>query len=221
MTTKDDETRKLFEPGVPPVATRFGAIKKISDKGILAGVAFMPILLFIYDDDDNLEAVVKATAKHNGKFVLSGGLTLASAQKEHFTKVIVQHFPELVPKYQRLYGDSYGPECSYAGEIGKKVSQLCQKYGLKDRMPRYVPNGPLAINKRVSEMLQNMVYRMELDCTSQYRTWAYRKAAWTLEDLTESVVEIYAKNGRKSLEELNGVGKTLAMEIEQLLNYFG
>lgn len=84
-------------------------------------------------------------------------------------------------------------------------------------MPRYVPEGPLAINKRVSERLQNRVYRMELDCVSKYRVWAYRKAAWTLEELSESVAEIYAQKGRKGLESLKGVGKSLAKEIEHQL----
>jgi DNA repair photolyase len=217
ITTKDDETRQLFEPRAPSTSSRFKAIKKFSDRGILAGVAFMPILPFIYDDDDNLEAVVKATAEHGGKFVLAGGLTLASAQKEHYMKVLAERFPELTTKYQTLYGGKYGPECSYAGEIGKKVSRLCKKYGIKDRMPRYIPEGPLAVNKQISEKLQNRVYRMELDCTSQYRIWAYRKAAWTLEELTESVAEIYAKNGRKGLESLKGVGKSLAEEIMRQL----
>jgi DNA repair photolyase len=217
ITTKDDKTRQLFEPRAPPTSSRFKALKKFSDKGILAGVAFMPILPFIYDDDSNLEAVVKATAEHGGKFVLAGGLTLASTQKDWYFKVLAKRFPELIPKYQRLYGDNYGPECDYAGEIGKKVSRLCQKYGIKDRMPRYIPDGPCAVNRIVSERLQNRVYRMELDCTSQYRIWAYRKTAWALEELTESVAEIYAEKGRKGLENLKDVGKSLAEEIVQQL----
>jgi hypothetical protein len=125
------------------------------------------------------------------------------------------------PKYLRLYGDNYGPECSYAGEIGKKVSRLCQKYGIKDRLPRYVPDGPLAVNKQISERLQNRVYRMELDCASKYRIWVYRKAAWTLEELTESVAKIYAKKGRKGLENLKNVGKSLSEEIERQLQEIG
>jgi len=221
ITTEDDETRRLFEPGAPSTSSRFRAIKEFSDRGILAGVAFMPILPFIYDSDENLEAVVKATAEHGGKFVLAGGLTLASTQREWYFRVLAEHYPQLTPKYQRLYGDGYGPECSYAGEIGKKVNRLCQKYGIEDRMPRYVSDGPLAVNRRISERLQNMVYRMELDCASKYRMWAYRKAAWTLEELTESVAEIYAKNGRKGLEQLKNVGKSLAEEIERQLQEIG
>lgn len=217
ITTKDNKTRQLFEPKAPPVSSRFEAIKQFLDKGILAGVAFMPILPYIYDNDENLEAVVKATAEHGGKFVLAGGLTLASAQKVHYMKVLEKNFPELVPKYQRLYGDNYGPECNYIGEIGKKVHSLCEKYGLLDRMPRHVPAGKLAVNKMVSERLQNKVYQMELNCSSQYRIWAYRKAAWTLEELSESVSEIYAKKGRNGLESLKDVGKSLAEEIERQL----
>jgi DNA polymerase/3'-5' exonuclease PolX len=81
-------------------------------------------------------------------------------------------------------------------------------------MPRYFPDGSLAINKRVSERLQNKLYQMELNCTSKYKIWAYRKAAWTLEDLTESVAEIYTQKGKKGLENLKSVGKSLATEIE-------
>jgi DNA repair photolyase len=217
ITTKDDLVRDLFEPGAPSISSRFSALKKFSDIGILTGVAFMPILPFIYDNDDNLEAVVKATAENGGKFVLAGGLTLASTQKEHYMKILAKQFPELIPKYEHLYGGNYGPECHYSGEIGKKVSRLCQKYGIKDRMPRYVPDDPLAVNRQVSERLQNKLYQMELDCTSQHKIWAYRKAAWTLEDLTESVAEIFAQNGRKGLEKLKGVGKSLAAEIEAQL----
>lgn len=221
ITTKDDETRSLFEPGAPTVSSRFKAIKQFSDKGILAGVAFMPILPFIYDDDENLEAVVKATAEHGGKFVLAGGLTLASPQKEICYKILEEHFPDLVPKYDKLYKGSYGPECRYYGEIGKKVSELCQKYGILDRMPRYNPEGSFTVNRQISERLQNQLYRMELDCVSNYKIWAYRKAAWALEDLTESVAEIYSRNGRQGLEGVSGVGKSLAAEIERQLEETG
>jgi DNA repair photolyase len=217
ITTKDNKIRRLFEPRAPPVSSRFEALKEFSDRGILTGVAFMPILPFIYDDDDNLEAVVKATAEHDGKFVLASRLTLASTQKEWYFSVLAKQFPELIPKYQTLYGGNYGPECNYAGEIGKKVNLLCQKYGIKDRMPRHIPEGRLAVNKQISERLQDSVYRMELNCASKYRIWAYRKTAWILEEMTESVAEIYAQKGRKSLESLKDIGKSLAKEIEQQL----
>ncbi len=215
ITAKDDEVLRLFEPRAPPVSSRFKALKRFSDRGIVTGVAFMPILPFIYDGDENLEAVVRATAENGGKFVLAGGLTLASPQKEWYYAALGKRFPELIAKYESLYAGNYGPPCQYFGEIGKKVARLCQQYGIKDRMPRYVSEGRLAINRRVAEGLHNRAYRLELDCSSQYEMWAYRRAAWTLDELKESVAEIYVQRGRKGLEALQGVGKSLAKEIEQ------
>lgn len=214
ITTEDDEVRRLFEPKAPPVSRRFKVLREFSNKGILSGVAFMPILPFIYDNDDNLEAVVKATAENGGKFVLAGGLTLASPQKEWYYSVLSKRFPELIPKYEKLYADNYGPDCRYAGETGKKVASLCQKFGIKDRMPRHIPKGKLAINKQISERLHNKAYRLELDCAQKYKIWAYRKAAWTIDELHESISDIYAQKGRQGLEDIKGIGKSLSKQIE-------
>ncbi len=56
-----------------------------------------------------MEAVVRATAENGGKFVLAGGLTLASPQKEWYYKVLGKRFPELILKYENLYAGNYGP----------------------------------------------------------------------------------------------------------------
>ena len=46
----------------------------------------MPILPFLYDDENNLEKVVKETAKNNGKFVLAAGLTMSDYKPNTFTR---------------------------------------------------------------------------------------------------------------------------------------
>jgi len=56
-----------------------------------------------------------------------------------------------------------------------------------------------------------------LDCAPKYKTWAFRKAAWALEDLQEDVSAIYAEKGRRGLETIKGVGKSLSQEIEVAL----
>jgi hypothetical protein len=48
----------------------------------------------------------------------------------------------------------------------------------------------------------------------------YRKTAWTLEELTESVAEIYIKQGREGLEKSTYVGKSLGEDIEHELQEF-
>jgi DNA polymerase/3'-5' exonuclease PolX len=50
-----------------------------------------------------------------------------------------------------------------------------------------------------------------------YKQFAFLKAAWILDSLTENVKEIYKKNGKKGLLELEGIGEKLSDEIINML----
>jgi hypothetical protein len=46
----------------------------------------------------------------------------------------------------------------------------------------------------------------KLEQANSYRIWAYRKAAWTIDELSESVNDIYHSHGAAGLCELPGIG---------------
>ncbi len=50
-----------------------------------------------------------------------------------------------------------------------------------------------------------------------HKPQAYRRAALALEGLEEDVADIYAKGGKRALEEIPGIGKSLAEKIEEFL----
>jgi hypothetical protein len=103
--------------------------------------------------------------------------------------------------------------------IGRRIRELCQQYGIADRMPRpIIPGDKRALNKRIVETLADQVYAMELDNALGHRVWAYRKAAWAIEDLEPDVAVIYRQMGRKGLESIENVGPRLVGVIEDLLN---
>jgi DNA repair photolyase len=214
---------KGFEPAVPMPPRRFRAMEQFARAGILTGTCLMPILPGIYDDDANLEAVVRWTRDHGGSFVLAGGLTLSDKQKAYFLKQLARTCPEKMPVYEQLYPQgSYGPPRSYWNRLGQKVAELCQKYGISDRMPRpIIPGEKRAANKRIAEHLAIKTYRLELAAAPGYRIWAYRKAAWALDDLQQDVRVIYERMGAKGLESIPNVGKKLAGEIEQQIRSMG
>jgi DNA polymerase/3'-5' exonuclease PolX len=58
---------------------------------------------------------------------------------------------------------------------------------------------------------------MELDNAPGQRVWAYRKAAWAIEDLEQDVGLIYRQMSRKGLETIEDVGPRLARVVEDLL----
>jgi DNA polymerase/3'-5' exonuclease PolX len=73
------------------------------------------------------------------------------------------------------------------------------------------------LNKRIVEALANQCYWLELDDAPGQRVWAYRKAAWAIEDLEQDLGLIYWAMGRKGLESIENVGPRLAEVVEALL----
>jgi len=213
-----DRVRQM-ERLAPPAEKRFAAMEQIARAGILTGTCMMPILPDLCDDDANLHYVVKWTAEHGGRFVLAGGLTLADQQRDFFFRVLAERFPDLLEHYQSLYPqDSYGPTRSDWRPLALRVKELCEQYGISDRIPRpIIPGDKRTLNKRVVEALANQVYYMELNGEPAHRVWAYRKAAWAIEDTEQDLGLIYRQMGRKGLDSIENVGPSLAQVVERLL----
>ncbi|HNS51477.1 MAG TPA: hypothetical protein PKO09_09875 [Anaerolineae bacterium] len=215
------ERVRQMENLAPSMEKRYAAMEQVAGAGILTGISMMPILPGLCDTDENLEATIRCTAEHGGRFVLAGGLTLADQQRDYFFGILRERFPDLVPLYARLYpAGSYGPMRSgdpYA--TGRRVRKLCSQYGISDRMPRpIIPGDKRALSKRIVEELANRCYWMELDNAPGQRAWAYRKAAWAIEDLEQDVGLVYRQMGRKGLESIENVGLRLAEVVEGLIN---
>jgi hypothetical protein len=214
------ERARRMERLAPPAEKRFAAMERIARAGILTGTCFMPILPGICDDDANLANVVRWTADHGGKFLLAGGLTLADQQREYFLGVLRERAPDLLPLYERLYPPgSYAPVSGPWRAVPRRIRELCARAGIADRMPRpIIPGEARALNKRVVEALANQCYSIELDNAGGQQVWAYRRAAWAIEDLEQDVGLVYRRMGRKGLESIAGVDPRLAEVIEKLLH---
>jgi hypothetical protein len=131
--------------------------------------------------------------------------------------------PTLETRWRELYNwevgakPNYGPPQAYNARLGLLVRELCARHGLLDRMPRYVAPGPLAVNKRIAERLFFKCYDLELAGAKDYRLWAYRKAAWMVDEWPASIAELYDAQGEGGLRELPGIGRSLAQEISKWL----
>jgi DNA repair photolyase len=210
---------RQMERLAPPPEKRFAAMEQFARAGILTGTCMMPILPALCDTDENLESVVRWTAEHGGQFVLASGLTLADQQREFFLNVLAERFPDLLPLYQARYpAGSYGPSWGDWQATALRIKELCEQHGIRDRIPRpIIPGDKRTLNKRVVEALANECYWMELRGEPQHRIWAYRKAAWAIEDTEQDLGLIYRAMGRKGLESIENVGLRLAEVVEELL----
>ncbi|MBN1978972.1 MAG: radical SAM protein [Anaerolineae bacterium] len=223
MGSVDPALKRAFEPRSPGVRLRLRAIRDLADAGIRVGANLMPVLPFVGDDEAHLEDVVRAVKDHGGAFVLGGGLTMGGVQAQRTLEAFRLFDPALEARVRELYAwktggkPQYGPPGPYNARLGLLVRELCARHSILDRMPRYIAPGPLVLNKRIAERLFLKTYDLELEQAKEYRLWAYRKAAWTVDELGESIGDIYAARGEAGLQALPGIGKSIAAQIAEWL----
>jgi len=72
------------------------------------------------------------------------------------------------------------------------------------------------VNKEIAKILYEIADYLEMDAVP-FKPYAYERAAISLETLEEDVEQIYKKGGLKALENIPGVGKSIAEKIEEYL----
>jgi DNA repair photolyase len=222
ISTLDPAVKRAFEPRSPGVKMRLAAMAQLAQAGILVGTALMPVLPCVADDDAHLEEVIVATREHGGRFVLAGGLTMSGPQAARVWHAVDRCFPQARPTYEQLYTPgAYSPSGHYSTDpsagsgqaLARRVRALCTKHGLADRMPRWIEPGPRGVNRWLAERLFHKTYDLELEGADKRRIWAYRRAAWTVDEWPTSLAELYKSQGLAGLLALPGIGERLARLI--------
>lgn len=219
ISSLDPTLKRAFEPHSPGVKRRLQAMARLAAAGITVGVSMMPILPFVGDDEARLTELIRATKDHGGVCALAGGLTMEGVQAGRTLAAARRLGPGLEARWRQLYNwqpggkPNYSPAAAYSARLGLLVRALCARYGLLDRMPRYIAPGPLATNKRIAERLFLKTYDLELEQAQNYRIWAYRKAAWSIDEWPQDIAGLYRARGEAGLRELPGVGQSLAAQI--------
>jgi len=72
------------------------------------------------------------------------------------------------------------------------------------------------INQEIANILYDIAYFLEMEGVP-FKPYAYEKAAITLENLEEGVDKIYLRGGLKALEQIPGIGKSIAQKIEEYI----
>jgi DNA repair photolyase len=219
----DPALKRIFEPRSPGLKRRLFTMAKLADAGIRVGTALMPIIPFLGDDDRQLKDAIMATKDNGGTFVIAAGLTMEGTQAERTLEAARHYDPNSEILWRRLYHwqkgqkPTYGPARAYSTRLAQKLRELCLAQNISDRMPRYIPVGPLAVNKQLAEHLHLKAYDLELEQAENYRIWAYRRAAWTVDELAKDISIIYEEFGEAGLKALSGVGNSLAQRISMWL----
>src|SRR5215207_1723088 len=128
ITTLDPDLWRVIEPGTPSPHKRLEVLRRLSEAGIPCGVFLAPILPGITDTAESIEAVAAAARDHGAASFGSAVLRLAPLVKEHYFGFIAETFPDLVPRYERVYaGTNISPD--YQAAIERRLARVREHYG--------------------------------------------------------------------------------------------
>lgn len=134
IPTLDDEVWRRTEPGTAHPRRRLRALSTLVAAGVKAGVGMAPILPGLSDRPEQLEQVVRAARDAGATHLWASMLHLKPGTREHFLAVLGRHWPEQLPRYERLYPRTY-----LQGEDGeptlKLVGRLRARHAISDRRP--------------------------------------------------------------------------------------
>lgn len=152
LTTADEELCKKLEPNVSTTAERFEVLKKLRDAGIPTVVWLSPILPFINDTEENINAILDMCfeAKVKGIICFGMGLTLREGNREYFYKQLDRLFPGLKEQYIRRYGNQYEIPSPNHGRLMRLFHSQCER------------NGVMHNNDEIFEYLQNFEEREQV-----------------------------------------------------------
>ncbi|HEX2912738.1 MAG TPA: radical SAM protein [Chloroflexia bacterium] len=138
LTTIDAQKARLIDPGAPSPQKRLEAIARLSAAGIKTRLFIMPVLPGITDDPEELEKLVKAGAEAGAHRVSADTIRIARGLEDYYFSFIEANFPELFPRYMRLFerGRRTMVSEAYKEALRKKMAELRARYKVEDNGDR-------------------------------------------------------------------------------------
>ena len=198
ITTTSKEVARFVDFRAPSPQKRFETVAEIKKRApkVQVGVLLIPLIPYLCDSDEDLENVIRQAKDAGADYVLfGGGMTMRDQQAKWFLKHLNARYPELMPKYEKLYKFSYTPDvysgayiptANYMLAKHRKLFELCEKYDMPHRMNRFIPNDDRRENYLVAEAMLNEAWEQQaLGKPWQNVFWAGQNFQNTLEPLSK------------------------------------
>jgi len=131
----DKSLSRSLEPGTPAPDRRLAVCAALSERGLCCGVLMGPVVPFLSDGPEQLEAAVRKIASAGAAHVSPIVLHLRPGAREWFERWLQRSHPELTDRYRDLYrGRAYAP-VAYQRQISEQVAELARKHGVGRASP--------------------------------------------------------------------------------------
>jgi DNA repair photolyase len=104
VPTLDEKAWRATEPHTPNPRARLEAVAELTRAGIQTGVLIAPLMPGINDRPEQVEPILELAAEAGAAYVTGIALHLRGEVKDLFFEWLRVHRPDLVERYQHLYG---------------------------------------------------------------------------------------------------------------------
>jgi DNA repair photolyase len=211
FSSVDDEISAEFEPNVPAPSLRLKTLVRFKREGLATGMFLLPVLPFVTDTAERIEASVHAAKEAGVDFVIFGGLTLKEGrQQSFFLERLREKYPHLTEPYVNLYpGHEWGQaDGRYYDSIYATFHEVAKDLKMPKRIPPAFFRGVLDQNDLVVVLLEHIDYFLK----SERRSSPFGYAALSISRLREPVASHKGK-----LQRLRGIGPYVEKVIHEIL----
>lgn len=128
VTVMDEDVRRKLEPGAVSSARRMKMLGAFRKTKVHTSVHMMPVIPFLTDEQENLEAVFSAAKAAGVEWVLTALLNLRGPTRTVFLDFMEREYPDayrrLLPLYLR------GGLKEFRAMLWQRIAQVRRKYGL-------------------------------------------------------------------------------------------
>ncbi|GAS92025.1 Rv2578c family radical SAM protein [Mycolicibacterium brisbanense] len=154
LAVGDPDLHRDVEPGTPSPQARLALISAVRDAGLGCHVMVAPVLPYLTDSAEQLDALLGQIAAAGATGATVFGMHLRGSNRGWFMQWLQQSHPELVPEYERLYGRrAYLPQ-DYRTALRARVAPLLARYGLTARGPA----APAAVMSEIAAPAQPTLF---------------------------------------------------------------
>ncbi|SOC01280.1 SPL family radical SAM protein [Pseudobutyrivibrio ruminis] len=132
LTTYDDDLCAILEPNVCNTKRRIQVLEEMQKRGIPTVVWLTPILPFVNDTEENVNAILEECIRVGVKGIIcfDMGVTLREGDREYFYEALDKNFPGLKEKYIRTYGNSYNVPSPNNAKLMSLFEDTCKSHNI-------------------------------------------------------------------------------------------
>ncbi len=123
---------RVIESGTPSPLRRLEAVRQFAEAGMRVPVLMAPILPGLTDSAEDIDATVGALAAAGAASITGIALHLRTGAREWYMGWLSAERPDLVPLYQRIYGDRAYVSKDYQRLLTARIRRACRRHGMTD-----------------------------------------------------------------------------------------